>query len=86
MLLSPPPCGEKFSRLLAQKVDFYFSLTYLVNCRFPPKVSFSSFNDHANMKAEDKIILPRSVAFLTSFLNLKLEYKRDDINVNTTVQ
>lgn len=27
--------------------------------KFPPKVSFSSFNDHANMKAEDKIILPR---------------------------
>ncbi|XP_073234022.1 RING finger and SPRY domain-containing protein 1-like [Porites lutea] len=27
--------------------------------KFPPQVSFSSFNDHANMKAEDKIILPR---------------------------
>lgn len=27
--------------------------------KFPPKASFKSFNDHANMKAEDKIILPR---------------------------
>lgn len=27
--------------------------------KFPPKVPFQSFNDHANMKAEDKIVLPR---------------------------
>lgn len=29
------------------------------NCRFPPQVPFQSFNDYANMKAEDKVILPR---------------------------
>lgn len=36
-----------------------FSCMFFAICRFPPKVSFNRFNDHANMKAEDKIILPR---------------------------
>lgn len=29
--------------------------------KFPPQVPFQSFNDYANMKAEDKVILPRNL-------------------------
>ncbi|XP_078364575.1 RING finger and SPRY domain-containing protein 1-like [Oculina patagonica] len=29
--------------------------------KYPPKLDFNSFNDHANMTAEDKIILPRNL-------------------------
>ena len=46
--------------MYAHAQDFvFFKIVISAKCRFPPQVTFQSFNDYANMNAEDKVILPR---------------------------